>query len=124
MPDISDNELQSLIQLGVQEAKLHILVSDFQDHKHDADKRLETIDTNIGNVYKLVRDFPERVKRCQDDLEIDIERIYMTKKDGKILEQHLVNSIKSVKLWIVSSVGGAVAAGILIMWVFNLRVIT
>ena len=123
MPDITQNEIDSLIKIGVQEAKLHILVADFQDHKNDADKRLEAIDNNISNVYKLVRDFPERVKRCQDDLENDIERVYMTKKDGQILEQHLDNSIKSVKLWIVSSVGGATAAGIFILWFFNLRVI-
>ena len=124
MPDITDNELKSLIKIGVQEAKLDILVADFQDHKHDADKRLEAIDRNVGNVYKLVREFPERVKRCQDDLEDDIERVYMTKKDGQILEQHLDNSIKSVKLWIVSSVGGATTAGIFIMWFFKLEAVT
>lgn len=123
MPEISQNELDSLIKIGVQEAKLNILVEDFQDHKHDADKRLEVIDNNIGNVYKLVRDFPERVKRCQDDLEDDIKDVYMTKKDGEILEQHLTNNIRSIKLWIVSSVGGATATGIFIMWFFNLRLV-
>ena len=124
MPDISKEDLESLIKIGVQEAKLNILVEDFQDHKHDADKRLEAIDRNIGNVYKLVRDFPTKVKECQDDLEIDIKNTYMTKKDGQILEQHLDNSIKSVKLWIVSSVGGATTAGIFIMWFFKLGAVT
>ena len=123
MPDISQQELDSLVQLGVQKAQLHILVEDFQEHKRTADKRLEAIDTNIGNVYKLVRDFPDRVSRCQDELESDIKDTYMTKKAGELLEEHLTNDIKSIKLWIVSSVGGATAAGLLVMWFFNLRVV-
>ena len=123
MVDITQKEIDSLVKIGVQEAKLHILVSDFQDHKHDADKRLEAIDNNIGNVYKLVRDFPERVSRCQDELENDIKDTYMTKKAGELLEEHLTNDIKSIKLWIVSTVGGATAAGFLIIWFFNLKVI-
>ena len=48
MVDITQKEIDSLVKIGIQEAKLHILVSDFQDHKHDADKRLEAIDNNIG----------------------------------------------------------------------------
>ena len=123
MVDITQKEIDSLVKIGVQEAKLHILVNDFQDHKQDADKRLEAIDTNIGNIYKLVRDFPERVSRCQDELENDIKDTYMTKKAGELLEEHLTNDIKSIKLWIVSSVGGATAAGLLIIWFFNLKVI-
>lgn len=124
MPEITQKELESLIAIGVQEAKLGILVTDFQDHKHDADKRLAAIDLNISNVYDLVRNFPEHVKRCQDELEDDMEDKYMTKKDGVILEQHLANNIRSIKLWIVSSVGGATAAGVLIIWFLNLKVIT
>ena len=123
MPEITQKEIDSLVKIGVQEAKLHILVSDFQDHKRDADKRLEAIDNNIGNVYKLVRDFPSRVSSCQDELEKDIERLYMSKNAGKLMEQRLNNNIRSIKLWIVSSVGGATATGVFIMWFFNLRVL-
>ena len=116
-------EISALEKAAVQGAKLSILVDDFQEHKHVADKRLEAIDTNIGNVYKLVRDFPSKVSRCQDDLEKDIERLYMSKTSGELMEQRLNNNIRSIKLWIVSSVGGATATGIFIMWFYNLRLI-
>ncbi|MCH9712738.1 MAG: hypothetical protein K0U20_08960 [Proteobacteria bacterium] len=117
---ITLEDLKALERLAVGEAKIEILVGDFQAHKTSEEKRLAAIDTNIGKIYEIIRGFPTKVNDCRDDLEQTIARDYMTKKDGKMLEQHLANNIKSVKLWIVSSVGGFTAAGVLLLWLFKI----
>jgi len=118
---MSDNEtvtitladLKALEKLAVQEAKLEILVGDFQASRKHTDE-------TIGQIFELLREFPSKVNQCRDELETDIEKIYMTKQDGKLLEQHLASNIRSIKLWIVSSVGGFTAAGVCISWYFKL----
>lgn len=120
MPEISENELQSLIKIGVQEAKLEILVDDFKKHKELSERQLTKITTDIGRIYDITRQTPKQVEQCRRELEKDIHESYMTKTAGAMLEQRLENNIKSIKLWMVATVGGFTSAGIFILWFFKL----
>lgn len=110
---VSLEDIEVIKTVAVQGAKLEILVEDFQTSKK------ETND-NLGKLFELLRSNAKHVTDCKDELEKDIEKVYMTKKDGEILEQHLANNIRSIKLWIVSSVGGFSAAGVLMVWALKL----
>ncbi len=114
------SDLKVLERLAVEEAKLSILAEDFQRHRDVVQSSMKELTVNIGKLYDLSRAFPDTVSNCRDKMENDFGKIYMTKQDGALLEQHLANNIRSVKLWIVSSVGGFSAAGVSIMYFFKL----
>ncbi len=109
MTEATDREMKALVEIGVQKAKLDILVNDFQESKGKTDE-------NLTRIYNLLRTFPNKVTDCRREIESDMSALYMTKKDGELLEQHLSNNIKSVKLWIVSTVSGCTATGVFILW--------
>lgn len=117
-------DVKVLERIAVTEAKLEILVNDFQSNKIMTDSNLKDISDNISKIYDLTRAFPEQIKECRQELEADIEDLYMLKKDSELLEQHLINNVKSIKLWIVTSVGGFTSAGLFILWVFNVFDVT
>ena len=117
---IKMSDIKVLERLAVEEARLGILAEDFQRHRTLSEKQLTDINANIGKIYDLERALPDRISDCQEKMELDIEKKYMTKQDGLMLEQHLAHNIRSVKMWIVSSVSGATATGVFIMWFFNL----
>ena len=115
------SDLKVLERLAVEEAKLGILAEDFQRHRDIVQSQLKELTINIGKLYDLSRNFPHQVSECREKMESDIEKIYMTKQDGALLEQHLANNIKSIKLWIVSTVTGCSGAGVFILWLLKLN---
>jgi len=111
--EISQEVLDSLVDIGVQKAKLGILVDDYRESKKQTDD-------NLKRIYDLLRKFPEQIKECRDELETDTATIYMTKNSGDRLEERVTSNIRSIKLWIVSSVGGFSASGIFIIYMLKL----
>lgn len=117
---LSLEELKSLERIAVQEAKLDILVSDFQENKRTSEIHVRDIHDNVARIYDLIRAFPQQIIKSKNDIENDLERLYLTKTESQLLEQHLANNIRSIKLWIVTSVGGFTSAGVFILWGFKL----
>lgn len=97
-----------LERLAVVEASHKILVDDFQ-------KSRDHIDDSLNKIFDKVNSIPGKITDCKDTLESDIRQTYMTKDAGKLLQKN----INSVKIWIVSSVGGFTAAGVFIMWLLK-----
>ena len=126
MPDnhetitISLSDLKALERLAVTEAQVPILAADFQRHRDVSESALKDINDSIGKIYVIIRGMPKQVNDCRDELEQDIKNSYMSKGAGELLEQRLDNSVKSVKIWIVSTVGGFTAAGLFLAWFFKL----
>ena len=110
---ITLEDLKALERIAVTEAKLDILVNDFQKNRDDSK---ETLD----QLFALIRAIPGKITECKDTLEKDIKDTYMTKDAGVLLEQRLTSSVRSIKLWIVSTVTGATAAGVFILWFFKI----
>jgi hypothetical protein len=117
---LSIDDLKSLERLAVTEAKLKILIDDFKGNRKLTQDNLKDIKESIMQVYELSRNFPQQIIDCRREVEHDFEGKYMTKTDGVILERHISDKVKSIKLWIVSSVGGFTSAGLVILWFFNL----
>lgn len=109
---ITLEDLKALERLAVVEAKLDILVEDFQKNRDDSKEIL-------NQLFALIRAIPGKITECKDTLEKDIKDTYMTKDAGILLEQRLTSNTKSIKLWIVSSVSSAAAGGVFILWFFK-----
>ncbi|MCH9735413.1 MAG: hypothetical protein K0U78_12820 [Actinomycetia bacterium] len=109
------SELKALERLAVQEAKVEILVTDFQRHREYSEKTLT-------EIFTLLRDVPKTITDCRDTLEKDIDDTYMSKTEGKLMEEHFSGYVRSIKIWMVSTVGGFSAAGIAVMWFFNIGI--
>lgn len=116
--EVSQEEIESLKQQAVQEAKLNILIEDFQRHKSDEEARWTEMFTLVRSLEKT---FPEKLSTCKSNVEKSVldhvEEHYMNKSDGKLIYE----KINSIKLWIVSTVGGFTAAGVLIVWFLKLH---
>ena len=115
---LTKEELENLIKAGVQEAKLEILIQDFQAHKQDEEKRLIVIDKNIADIYDLIRSFPDKVHSCKEQLEADIhdelERHYATDADLRALRKDMDSKIDQITGRFKWTVGIIVsAAGVL-----------
>lgn len=117
---ISLSDLKALERLAVAEAEHKILAEDFQRHREVSESNLKDINVNISKIYDLTRAHGRQVNECKNEIENEMKDTYMSKTDGMLLEQHLANNIRSVKLWIVSSVGGFTTAGLLILWTLKL----
>lgn len=85
---ISHEDLKAIERLAVQEAKLEILVTDFQASRKNTEE-------NIVKIFELIRSFPDRMNACRDDLEKDIyselEKHYVTIPRIDTLEQDINN---------------------------------
>jgi len=110
---ITLEDLKALERLAVNEAKLDILVNDFQKNRDDSKETL-------NQLFALIRAIPGKITECKDTLEKDIKDTYMTKEAGVLLEQRLTSNTRSIKLWIVSTVTGATGTGIAVLWFFKL----
>lgn len=110
---ITLKDLKTLERLAVVEAKLDILVGDFQKTRSDSK---ETLD----QLFRLIRDIPAKITDCKDTLEKDIKDTYMSKTAAELMETRFNSSVRSIKLWIVSTVSGATAAGVFALWFFKI----
>jgi len=106
-----DAKIAEGIKVGVQEAKLEILIGDFQSHKNEEE-------TRWAEMFALVRAFPEKVTACKDTLETDfykeLEDHYVTKADIKLLKQEIKSQNKEISnkfKWTVGVI--AAVAGVL-----------
>lgn len=128
---ITKDELEALIEQRVEKEKLSILISDFKAHKNDEEKQLMRIDTNIAEMFKLIREFPDRITQCRDDLETDIHRElelhYATEPTVATLRKDLetdITLLKSKIAWTVGTivaVGGALQFGLMV-YLFGLKI--
>jgi hypothetical protein len=111
--NISLTDLEALQRLAVVESGHKILVGDFQ-------KSRDHLNEILAKIFEKVDSIPGKVTDCKETLEKDINEKYMSKEAGKLLEQRLTSSTRSIKLWIVSTVTGASATGVFILWFFKL----
>jgi len=83
--EVTKDELESLISAGVEKEKLSILIDDFKGHKIEEEKRYAAIAKNTEAIFSMVRNFPDKISQCQDEIENDIhselEKYYATKAD-------------------------------------------
>ncbi len=113
----SDNKESDInVKMGVQEAKLDILVNDFQESRAKTDKSLDAI-------FNQIRATGDKLVKCKNEIEKDMRDNYMSSNDAKLLEDRLTKDTKSIKLWIVSTVGGFFSAGVVILWLMNVGII-
>ncbi len=94
MPNVTEQEIESLIKIGVQEAKLNILVNDFQENK-------KQVNDNLTRIYELLRNFPSKINECRDELEKDIhdelEKHYVTEAELREIRTQLTTKIDNIK---------------------------
>lgn len=109
---ISLSDLKAIERLAVVEAGHEILVNDFQ-------KSRDHVDETLIKIFDKVDSIPGKITACKDTLEDDIKSTYMTKTAGVLLEQN----IKSIKWWIVSTVGGFTGAGVVALWLLNVKIL-
>lgn len=118
--EMNKSEIQQAVEMAVAKSEIAALAMSFSEHVSKEDTYLKEIFDKLRKVQEDISKWPLQIEKCSSDLEQDIlskiEATYMTKKDGQLLEQHLINSVRSIKLWIVSTVGGFTTAGVLIAW--------
>lgn len=107
---ISREDLKAIERLAVQEAKLDILVGDFQNSRRATDE-------NVVKIYELIRGFPDNMKACRDDLEKDIynelEKHYVTIPRIDALEADMINRFdksESRSKWTIGLIVAAAGA--------------
>lgn len=103
-------------RLAVVEAGHEILVEDFQ-------KSRDHLEEMVVKIFDKVDEIPDDVTDCKDTLEKDIKDTYMSKSAGELMESRFNSSVRSIKLWIVSSVTGATGAGVIALWLLNIKII-
>ncbi|MCH9735388.1 MAG: hypothetical protein K0U78_12695 [Actinomycetia bacterium] len=90
---VSLSDIKALEKIAVQEAKLEILVGDFQTTRKNTDE-------NVVKIFELLREFPKKVSDCSDALEVkihaDLEKHYATDADVKALRVELKNEISKI----------------------------
>ena len=129
--EVTQKELDALVDAGVEKEKLKILISDFQDHKRDEEKQLMAIDNNIAEIFGLMREFPDKVNKCKDQLEEDIheelEKHYATENDLKALRKDMNSEFKELRgrfkwtMVLIVSVAG-IAQYVATMWWLGLQI--
>ena len=113
---ITLEDLKALERLAVVEAGHKILVGDFQ-------KSRDHVDNTLIKIFDIVNSIPGKITDCKDTLEKDIDDTYMSKNAAKLMETRFNSSVRSIKIWIASSVTGATGAGILAMWLLNIKIL-
>ena len=113
MVTISLSDINALERLAVVEAGHKILVEDFQ-------KSRDHVDKSLIKIFDKVNSIPGKVTDCKNTLEKDINDKYMSKEAGRLMEQRFNSSVRSIKLWIVSTVTGATGTGVTVLWFFKL----
>lgn len=121
---LTRTELEQQIKQAVTEAKVDQLYKAFSDHEIKEDSYLKDIFDKIRMVQEAMGGWPIKLSQCSDTLEQDIKDYvkenFMSKPDAELLKQSFSNELRSIKLWIVSTVGGFTSAGLLIAWAFKL----
>ena len=117
MVTISVSDIEALQRLAVVESSHKILVEDFQKSRDHIDETLIKIFDKVNSIPNTVT---STVSDCKDTLEKDIKDSYMSKSAGQLMEQRFNSSVRSIKLWIVSTVTGATGTGVAILWFFKL----
>jgi len=111
------------VENAVTKVKVDSLTTSFSNHEAREEKYLMDISENLKDVQLQIGNWKLKLTECKNELHEEImgnvTDTYMTKKDGLLLEQHLASNIKSIRLWIVATVGGFTSAGILVAWLLG-----
>jgi hypothetical protein len=118
MPDnqkiqMTIQEIEQRDRAVAMQTKLDILIKDFQAGRTANDK-------HFVEIFSLFRGNEAKLHNCRDELQKEIKATYMTQAAGEAMELRLSNNLKSVKTWIVTTVGGFTAAGLLVLWALNI----
>jgi len=97
---ITADELRNLVQAGVEREKLSILIQDFKDNKTEQSDKLMSIDKNISDIYRLIRQMPATINTCRDEIEKDfhkeLDKHYVTESQLKLLAIEFNGKIDTV----------------------------
>ncbi len=94
------------------QTKLDVLINDFHASRTANDK-------HFAEIFTLIRNNDSKLQACRNDVVKEVDNAYMTKTAAETMELRLINNFKSIKTWIVTTVGAFTAAGILILWALN-----
>lgn len=111
---LSLEDLKALERLAVVEAGHKILVGDFQ-------KSRDHVEETLNKIFAKVNSIPGKVTECKNTLEEDIKDTYMSKPEGELMEQRFNSSVRSIKIWIVSTVSGCTSAGVFLLWLLKIN---
>lgn len=121
---LSQKELEYIVETRVQGEKLKILIEDFQRYKDEEQARITKIDTNLSQIYDLIRDFPHTVSQCRDELEQDIhnelERHYATKPDVARLRTDMETEFRLLRGRFTWTISAIVAVGGVLQFIFTI----
>lgn len=121
---MSRAEFKNAVDAAVLKEQVTTLTSTVEAAEIKQQQYLRDIFEKIRDVQKDIGGWPNRLSQCSSDLEHEMlehmKRTYMTHKDGQLIRQEFTNSVRSLKLWIVSTVGGFTAAGIVLAWYWKL----
>lgn len=122
--EMSVAEYNKAIEMAVMRAKVDSMNAAFEAHEKQEDKFIKDIFVKLELLQKEITQWPLHLNECSSKIEnklhVHMKDKYMTVDDANLLEQKLENSIKSFKIWIVSSVGGFSTAAVFILYVFKL----
>lgn len=121
-------ELQQRIQQALTDSKLEVLEKSFEIFQKTEQATLREIFDKLRELGDHVTGWPLRLNECASGVDEDLKQ-YMDQHYMKIetangrfnsMEERVDHGLKSIKLWIVATVGGFTAAGVVILWVLDL----
>jgi preprotein translocase subunit SecA len=117
---ITPQELQAKIDEAVTKSKVDALSIAFKDHERKEDQYLSELFSKISSMDNKVSSWAIKFNEVSHEMEKEIlnkvAENYMTRKET-------IAGFKSIRIWIVSSVGGFTAAGATIFYLISLKII-
>lgn len=125
---LTQSELQQRIQQALTDSKMDLLYKTFETFQKNEQEHLKDIFDKLRELNERINQWPLKLKECSTGLDEDLKS-YMDEHYMKIetannkfqsMEERLDHGLNSIKLWIVATVGGFTAAGLLIAWALDL----
>ena len=117
---ISPAELQAKIDEAVTKSKVDSLSVAFKDHEIKEEQYLKELFSKLNSMDSKMSDWTIELNSVSHKLENDIlDKVadkYMTRAET-------IAGFKSIRIWIVSSVGGFTAAGASIFYLISLKIL-
>ena len=111
---ITQTEKDLLMQGGKHEAEISMLIESFNKHAEKEESYLQHIFRKLETLQGDVSQFPLKLTNCKNETEKDIldhvSEHYYSKEDA-------VKDFRSLKWWMVGTVGGFTSAAGIIMWI-------
>lgn len=109
---MTEVEFELAKKAAAQEQAISMLGANIAHGRDETNKVLSKLDSNIGRLREEIQKWPDRINKCRDDIEDDMEKIhrgFMTHTDGELMEQRLKNEFQQLRTQVKQTVITVVA---------------